>query len=141
MRKFRVYAPALINSSNKTIEQAEPIYGDTTEFIKYIEIEAHDIGDEYHTMHELYQHRMALTIALFHCIHSAKYWKVLKSKQHHDDSMFEGYFIVMLLTDFGQISYHYKLKHWDKFKIPEVERAPKWDGHTSIEVLQRLEKI
>lgn len=106
-----------------------------------IEGEGIVMEDEYHTMHELYQHRMALNIALFHCIHSAKYWKVLKSKQHHDDSMFEGYFIVMLLTDFGQISYHYLLKHWDEFKIPEVERAPKWDGHSSLDVLERLGKI
>jgi len=128
MRKFRIYAPTLINSGKKTI--------------KYIEIEAEEIGDEFHTMHELYQQRMALTIALFNCIHTAKYWKVLKSKFHYDGTMFEGgYFIVMLLTDFGQISYHYKLKHWDKFNIPEVERAPQWDGHTSLDVLKRLEKI
>ena len=27
-----------------------------------------DIGDEYHTLHELYQHRMALNIALFNSL-------------------------------------------------------------------------
>ena len=108
-----------------------------------LQIQADDVSDGYHTMHELYKHRMALNIALFNCVHSAKYWKVLKSKQHHpnSDRMFEGYFIVMMLTDFGQISYHYKLKHWDKFKIPEVEYAPEWDGHTSLEVMERLMKL
>ena len=107
-----------------------------------MEVWGEECRDEYHSMHELYQHRMALTIALFNTIHSAKYWKVLKSKLHYDGTMFEGgYFIVMLLTDFGQISYHYQMKHWDEFKIPEVERAPAWDGHTSLDVLDRLAKI
>ena len=145
MKKFRVYAPALINSSNKTIEQAEPVYGDTTEFIKYIEIEAEGMGDEYHTMHELYEHRMALTVALFNMINYVNtdgQLEVMKSKLHHDGTMFEGgYFIVMAITPNGQISYHYKLKHWDKFNIPEVERIPEWDGHSSLDALERLMKI
>ena len=57
MKKFRIYAPKLINSSEQTIEEAIPIYdGDPTNpFIKYIEIEAEDIGDEENTMKELYE--------------------------------------------------------------------------------------
>jgi len=96
-------------------------------------------GDAYHSMHELYQHRMALNIALFH------EWKreyiVMKSKLHHDGTMFDGYFIVMAITHEGQISYHYLLKHWDKFILTEVERTPEWDGHSSAEVIERLMKI
>jgi hypothetical protein len=114
-----------------------------------ISAEGLEFGDEYHTMHELYQHRMALTIALFNTLNEDIMWgdiedekKVIKSKLHHDGTMFEGgYFIVMAITSVGQISYHYHLKHWDKFRIPEVERAPQWDGHTSLDVLGRLEKI
>jgi hypothetical protein len=102
-----------------------------------------DVSDGYHTMHELYKHRMALNIALFHL------WNrisrnggpspiVLKSKLHSDGTMFPDYFIVMAITKFGQISYHYRMKHWNKFEIPEVERAPAYDGHTSMDVYERL---
>ena len=60
-----------------------------------------------------------------------------KSKEHSDDSMFPGYFIVGITTPQGQYTYHYKLEHWDFFRVPELERAPEWDGHTSNDV-QRL---
>lgn len=101
-----------------------------------------EIRDEYHSMHELYQHRMALNIALFNVWHYYKDWEVFKSKLHNDGTMFEGYFVVAAYTGYGQISYHYKLEHWDKFKIPEVERLPyKWDGHNSLQVMERLMKL
>lgn len=100
---------------------------------------AQECRDEYHSMHELYQHRMALNIALFHAWKKDYY--VMKSKLHEDGTMFDGYFIVMALTPEGQISYHYDLKHWDKFDLTEVERTPKWDGHTSLQVMERLMKL
>lgn len=104
-----------------------------------------EYGDEYHTMHELYEHRMALNIALFNILANDEEYncdnKVMKSKLHSDGTMFDGYFIVMAVTPVGQISYHYHLKHWDKFKIPEVERTPKWDGHGSLQVIERLMRI
>src|SRR5687767_6470334 len=103
-----------------------------------------EIRDEYHSMHELYEHRMALNIALFNLLdpyNETTGIGVCKSKLHADGTMFEGYFIVMCCTTFGQISYHYQLKHWDKFNIPEVERTPEWDGHTSLDVIERLMKL
>ncbi len=104
-----------------------------------VKVQADNVSDEYHTMHALYEHRMALNIALFHA------WKpdieCMKSKLHADGTMFEGYFIVMALTPYGQVSYHYKLKHWDKFRIPEVERTPPWDGHSSLQVMERLMRL
>lgn len=113
---------------------------------------AQECRDEYHSMHELYEHRMALNIALFNYMHmthaSILGVKVanenpiaMKSKLHADGTMFEGYFIVMAITPEGQISYHYNLKHWDKFNIPVVERTPVWDGHTSFQVMERLMKL
>jgi len=103
------------------------------------------VTDGYHSMNELYQHRMALNIALFHAWYNTDVLvdntKVIKSKFHHDGTMFDGYFIVMAITPEGQISYHYKLKHWDKFKIPEVEKTPEWDGHGSLQVIERLMKL
>jgi hypothetical protein len=104
-----------------------------------------DVSDEYHTMHELYKHRMALNIALFNNLHHPRHdshrIEVMKSKLHHDGTMFDGYFVVMAITPIGQISYHYKLKHWNKFMIPEVDRTPEWDGHNSYDVLERLMEI
>jgi len=120
-----------------------------------------EVSDEYHSMHDLYEHRMALTIALFNWWAESrrvtgKYFDisllpdyvqtrfpgVMKSKLHHDGTMFEGgYFIVMAVTSVGQISYHYKLKYWDKFRIPEVERTPEWDGHSSLDALERLMEL
>lgn len=98
-----------------------------------------EVSDGYHTMHELYQHRMALNIALFHAIdhiyrHSplGSSWmhpKVFKSKKHHPEGepMFEGYFIVFVTVaelNGAWTSYHYKLKHWDEFKIREAPYSP-----------------
>jgi hypothetical protein len=112
-----------------------------------------EVRDEYHSMHELYQHRMALNIALFHFMYemdkqirgdyyaSFQQHKVMKSKLHADGTMFEGYFIVMAVTPYGQISYHYKLEHWDKFNLPVVENTPPWDGHSSLQVIERLMKL
>lgn len=112
-----------------------------------------DIADDYHSMNELYDHRMALNIALFKFLHDIdveirqnKGVKnkpyIIKSKLHDDGTMFEGYFIVSMNGPDGQISYHYKLEHWDKFPITEVERVPwKYDGHTSQDVIDRLLKL
>lgn len=116
-----------------------------------------EVRDEYHSFEELYNHRMALNIALFN------YWseefrriemyfdieqiknappKVLKSKLHYDGTMFPDYFIVMAILPYNkQISYHYHIKHWDKFKISEIYKAPKWDGHNSDKVIERLMKL
>lgn len=104
-----------------------------------------EVSDGYHTMHELYEHRMALNVALFNFIHIYQNYpqgpRVLKSKLHDDGTMFEGYFIVAYNFHF-QISYHYDLKYWDLFKIPEVERVPwKYDDHMSKDVIERLLKL
>lgn len=127
-----------------TVNDGDPLFVKPT--LNGLEIEARDVSDGYHTMHELYQHKMALNMALFHAWHEVQMntsnplgFQVMKSKHHHDGTMFEGeYFIVMAITRVGQISYHYKLKHWNEFVIPEVDRVPKWDGHSSIQVLERL---
>ena len=114
-----------------------------------MDVWAGHVSDGYHTMHELYQHRMALTAALLNLIHEVSGWnsaadvmfepRAWKSKLHSDGTMFDGgYFIVGAQTPAGQISYHYKLEHWDAFCVPEVERAPDYDGHTAADVVKRL---
>lgn len=97
-----------------------------------------DVSDGYHTFDELYDHRMALTAALVKS-HPELSWR---SKEHHPDGdpMFGGFFIVgMTLPGIGDISYHYKLEHWDLFNgMPTFPHAHLWDGHTPAEVVRRL---
>lgn len=92
-------------------------------------------SDEYHSFNELYEQRMYLTALAF----NSNFDIAWKSKEHSDDSMFPGYFIVGINTQSGQYTYHYKLEHWDLFVIPEVARAPKWDGHTAKDVKRLME--
>lgn len=97
------------------------------------------LSDGYHTMAELYRHRLALTAVLAAAASTADdSWR---SKAHHpdDDPMFPGYFIVGIVLPTGLITYHYKLKHWDEFAaVPEREHAPKWDGATPDDSVTRL---
>lgn len=97
------------------------------------------VGDAYHTMGELYDHRRALTAALA----AQPIMRAWKSKRHHpdDDPMFEGgYFIVGIdLPHAGTITYHYKLERWGDFaNVREVEHAPKWDGALPHQTVIRL---
>lgn len=106
-----------------------------------------EISDGYHTFAELYRYRMLYQAAWFNEIqldHESEGYSnygLCKSKLHHDGTMFEGgYFIVVAQLPTGQISNHYKLEHWDMFKLPEVEKAPEWDGHTPTEAADRIEQ-
>lgn len=107
-----------------------------------------DVGDEYHKLSELYEMRLALSVALFKAFDSyitplnsrVRCWK---SKLHSDGTMFEGYFIVGMAINslsggMELISFHYKMEHWSKFKVMELSKAPLYDGHTSKDVIERL---
>lgn len=96
-----------------------------------------EISDGYHTFNELYDHR-AVLFAVICNEHPHLAWK---SKLHHTGDMFDGMFIVGLNTSHGQISYHYDMRLWDLFVVPELERAPEWDGHTPADVVKRLERV
>ena len=37
-------------------------------------------------------------------------------------------------TEAFHITYHYKLKHWDKFQVKELAKAPEYDGHTPSDI-------
>lgn len=92
------------------------------------------VSDGDHTFSELYHHRAILTAAAFNA-HPEMAWK---SKQHHDGTMYDGYFICGVNTVCGQATYHYALEYWDLFKVPELDRAPEWDGHTPAVAAARL---
>jgi len=93
--------------------------------------------DGFHTFNELYKHRHALFVAL--CNHKRSLgWK---SFQHEDGSMFEGMFIAGFSTPDGPVTYHLPKRYWALFHVQSIERAPKWDGHTSDDVAKRLLSI
>lgn len=88
------------------------------------------VSDGYHTFAELYDHRCLLFIRL--AIHGQweAYWK---------DGC-PGWPVLFLETPAGQISYHFPEKFLPivQANIPKDDDH-KWDGHTSADVLKRLE--
>ena len=107
-------------------------------------VEACYISDGYHTFQELYEFRMILTASLFNEWAGAGLYDCHKSKRHSDGELCFGsdeWFIVMARLPTGQISFHYPLKDWNRFHIPEKEKADTFDGHTSLDVMMRLSKF
>lgn len=97
-----------------------------------------EVSDGYHTFNELYHHRAVL----FSVICNANPDKAWKSKLHDTGDMFEGMFIVGIETPQGQATYHYDIEpYWDMFKVKELERAPKWDGHTPEQAIERIKML
>lgn len=97
-----------------------------------------EFSDGYHTFNELYHHR-AVLFSMICNIFPEKSWK---SKLHDTGDMFEGMFIVGIETEQGQATYHYDIDpYWNMFKVKELEKAPKWDGHTSTDAIQRIGNI
>lgn len=97
-----------------------------------------EFSDGYHTFNELYHHRAVL----FSVICNMMPEKAWKSKLHDTGDMYDGMFIVGVETEQGQATYHYDIEpYWDMFKVKELEKAPKWDGHTPSEALERIGNI
>ena len=97
-----------------------------------------DTSDGYHTFNELYHHRAVL----FSVIVKAFPDKAWKSKQHNDGTMYDGMFIVGIDTPEGQATYHYDIDpYWDMFKCHELACAPKWDGHTPAQAIERIGRL
>lgn len=111
-----------------------------------------DTSDGWHTFDELYEHRTALLMALCNlraCILDSRGYLdatgryVFKSRQHHDGEMYDGMFIVGInCARVGEpdewATWHCEDEWWDRFVVPELDRAPKWDGHTPKDALERL---
>lgn len=97
-----------------------------------------ETSDGYHTFDELYHHRAAL----FSVICNARPDLAWKSKLHDTGDMFEGMFIVGINTPDGQATYHYDIDpYWNMFDVPSLGRAPKWDGHSPDEAINRISKL
>lgn len=101
-----------------------------------IECDVGEISDGYHSFNELYAHRCALFSALM-LSHPSGSWK---SKYHSDGTSYDDWFIAGMELPTGSITYHLPTaQFWDKLnEIPELEKAPNWDGHTPNDVLLRI---
>ena len=104
-----------------------------------------DTHDGFHSFGELYKHRCVLTSVIFNQ-NKEFAWKSHKHFDEEDFPMFEGFFVcgIYIPDEKGnmvQATYHYKLEDWDRFDVPELDRAPKWDGHTPGISLERLEYL
>lgn len=103
-----------------------------------------EISDGYHTFNELYEHRHMLLLALASTLDGNNLFSkrdVWMSKQHSNGAIMEGWFIVGIELPFGDITYHVPERLWNDFAdagIRVLDIAPKWDGHTSQDVINRL---
>lgn len=121
-----------INTSNGFVTVAQ-----MTQTEKGIEVEPRD---DYHKMSEIYHYRMLYNA------HAANEWAkhgtypVVKSWKHSDGELCfgGGWFVVVVELPTGQVSNHYRELYWELFKVPEVELAPEYDGHTPEEAAKRL---
>jgi hypothetical protein len=111
---------------------------------------AMQVSDEYHTIDELYEHRIELFIVLCRWIRDvdmAEFAKenreIWRSKLHSDGSSFEGWFILGINKEKGrQITYHLPLNRWEDTNFAQtLEKAPEYDGHTPQDVIKRLSSI
>lgn len=113
---------------------------------RYTEGMIENVSDGYHTFKELYDHRIALWIALCKAIHHDPEQRDLliwKSLLHSDASSFAGWFVLGITNNFtGEIlTYHLPEYKWEACEFAfELERG-QYDGHTSADVLNRLYKL
>lgn len=110
------------------------------------------ISDGFHTMDELYDHRITLYIALCRIMYEAmkaylnlglepeKMIPVWRSKVNGDGTTWDGWFILGIYKEPGkQITYHLPISRWGETDFAEtLDKSPDFDGHTSDDVLKRL---
>jgi hypothetical protein len=121
-------------------EQQEGVLKAVNELAKHCD--TNKISDGYHTFGELYEHRIALFIAL--CREFAKkrpeetagekmVWKLLPK---------DGWFVMGISFTVGkQITYHLPESKWDETQFAWIPSEYNFDGHTSNDVLERLKLL
>jgi hypothetical protein len=126
-----------------TFNERLEIIQDELEWIKSEGQDISGISDGYHSFEELYKFRLLYNAALFNEWGATGKYDVHKSWRHNDDELCfgGGWFIVVAMLPDGQISNHYPAGDWDLFKVPEVEKAYPFDGHTGKDVIKRLFKL
>lgn len=102
--------------------------------------ETNEISDGFHTFGELYEHRVALFIALCRKLEKGRVWR---SRKHSDNSVWEGWFLLGIDFEAGrQITYHLPVEKWEETHFAEtLGKAPDYDGHTGKDVLHRISML
>ena len=97
------------------------------------------LSDGYHSFDELYEVRCLLFIALIKA-HPEKSWR---ASANHDGQKWEGWFVCGINPEKGkQVTFHLPEKFWSKLDgIETHEINPYFDGHTSADVLARLDSL
>ena len=112
---------------------------------KEVRIEANDlqVSDGFHTLDELYDHRITLWIALCRKLNQFTITRAWRSKVYADGTSFEGWFVMGLYDKAGkQITYHLPIARWAETEFAKtLEKAPEFDGHTPADVLKRLAEL
>lgn len=100
------------------------------------------VSDGCHTFDELYHYRALYNAAFFNELAKDQKYNVHVSFRHNTGEYCFGgnYFIVMADLPTGRISNHYPKKYWNLFTCEYKPLADKWDGHTSQEAADRIEK-
>ena len=101
------------------------------------EISTKEISDGNHTFEELYRHRITLFCTLCNLLPEIS-WKSKKHFDEENDPMFNDSFIAGINTPAGVVTYHIKLKYWEIFNIPELDRAPRYDSYSNEDVIDRV---
>lgn len=97
-----------------------------------------EISDGYHTFDELYEHRCTLFLALMKSLPAISWVSTL----HDDGSSFGDWFIAGINLSIGTVTYHLPAGMWSlalKTGAKLLDRAPKWDGHTSDDAVKRVQ--
>lgn len=111
------------------------------------------VSDGYHTMDELYDHRITLFIALCRVLKNDYqieggniYKTVWRSKRHSDGELCFGtgtQYVLGIRRKAGeQITYHIPIERWEETEFADtLNKAPEFDGHTSQDVIERLKEL
>lgn len=110
-----------------------------------IHCDAGEVSDGYHTFNELYQHRFLLFCALSQMsVTNRDNLYCWKSLQHWIDGKLEpvwdGWFVAGIELRKKMITYHLPLEYWNLFDGIERKTPPPHDGHTSLDVIERLKE-
>ena len=99
-----------------------------------------NISDGFHTFGELYEHRIALFLALMACRPEDSWFS-----RYHEDGKYPfddpEWVVAGMDLPTGSITYHIPSSYWDLLWQTGAYcrvSAPKWDGHTPNEVVFRL---
>lgn len=95
------------------------------------------VSDGYHTFDDLYDHRCHLMIALMTRMPELSW----RADKNDDGNKWPGWFTAGIYLPTGTITYHLPQWMWSMLDGKDIETydvGPKWDGHTSADVVTRL---